>query len=277
MPDSLRLEPSQSKYEIHEIVDLPYRVVLYARDDLLFDSVDCRIPGVLDFEVSDRTAPDLLERSSLRVVDYDSLITALCSELANRYVVLHDHEGIFECLRFELPPEQLLDIGHVLIRNDALRYGGTCCCRTRNHCAPLSALWGPILGDVVPEDPVACAVGLLRLFDSVSFILSAPAPRETASIVPSLVWRASPTNVRTLEESMGLEVTTASLQAARVLRSAHPLVLEKLPVRRELPFVFRLEVFSGRDDRRVQTLNALCRMLPLAGPAFVQALVNGEI
>ena len=93
--------------KIHEIVDMFYRVVLYARNGLLFDSVvDCRIPGVLDFKVSDRTAPYLLERLSRRVVDFDFLIIAPCSELANRYVVLHDHERIFDCLRFELPPER---------------------------------------------------------------------------------------------------------------------------------------------------------------------------
>ena len=138
-------------------------------------------------------------------------------------------------------------------------------------------MWGPILSDVVPEDPVACTIGLLCLFDSVSFGLSAPTPRKTASFVSSLVWRSSPTYVRTLEESLGLEVPTASSQAARVLRSVHPLVLERFQTRPKPPFVFRFEDFSGRDDRRVQTLNALCRMLLLARPAFVQALVNGEI
>ena len=82
--------------------------------------------------------------------------------------MFYDREYTLDALRFAFPRARTVDLGqYVLLRNDALREGGTVWSRSRANTAPLEDLWRPILKRVIASDPVVKARRLLELFNGV--------------------------------------------------------------------------------------------------------------
>ena len=62
------------------------------------------------------------------------MVRDLSALLTQRYMVYNDRDAVLDALRFALPLDRTTDVGHVMhLRNDALRRGGTCWCRTRRQ------------------------------------------------------------------------------------------------------------------------------------------------
>ena len=135
-------------------------------------------------------------------------------------------------------------------------------------------IYVPLVDVKVPADPVKLAVGLLKLYNLVANKIAAPSEIGVPSFKTSLYWRSCPSKCRTLESSLILEKTTATASFKRVLRSANPLPSTIRPVHPSPPFVLHFEVRPFHEDRVVVSINALFTALPLAGPAFIEFLVQ---
>ena len=83
--------------------------------------------------------PAVMRRLPLRT--YPEALRGLSKLLARRYMVCYDGDATLDALRLSLPVKRTTDIGkNIPIRNRALRFGGTCWCRSRNTLVELEML-----------------------------------------------------------------------------------------------------------------------------------------
>ena len=147
-------------------IDLVRRIVLVEKRRILLNMrVDVSAQSVLSTPIQDRSTCRDIDRA---LQTYANIVTILLERLKTQFCVFYDFEYTLDALRCALPRERTVDLGkYVLLRNDALREGGTILSRSRAYTAPLEDLWRPILKRVVPSDSVETAHGLLELFDGV--------------------------------------------------------------------------------------------------------------
>ena len=147
-------------------IDLVRRIVVVEKRRILLNMrVDMSAPSVLSTPIHDRSTRGDIDRP---LQTYAIIVAILSERLKTRFCVFYDREYTLDALRFALPRERTVDLGqYVLLRNDALRKGGTVWSRSRAYTAFLEDLWRLILKRVVPSDPVENARGLLDLFDGV--------------------------------------------------------------------------------------------------------------
>ena len=145
------------------------RIVVFDATGVLADwRVLCEAPTILT-ENTILNAPDpaVVHRTPLK--QYTEMVRDLSALLTRHYMVLYDRDAVLEALSFALPLKRTTDVVHVMhLRNDALKCGGTCSCRTRRQLVSLDALWGPLIGGKIPANPIARAQGLLRMLDRVA-------------------------------------------------------------------------------------------------------------
>ena len=149
-------------------------IVVYATGVLADWRVRCEAPTILT-ENTILNAPDpaVVRRTPLK--QYTEMVRHLSALLTRRYMVFYDHDAVLDALRFALPLERTTDVEHVMhLRNDALRRGGTCWCRTRRQLVSLDALWRALIGGRIHTDPIVRAQGLLRMFDRVAVSIPPP-------------------------------------------------------------------------------------------------------
>ena len=279
------------------VIDLPLRVAVVERKmgreangceyvERLDVVVDCRsewaqTPSVrdhLELDPEDRTAFDVLAARDRPVRTYEELMQSVASRLGSHFVVLHDSDAVFEGLRYQLPYDAVLDVGHnILVRNEALCRGGAYWHRTRSLCAHLNYLWGPILGGDVPEDPVAIAKGLLRLYERVSGNLRRKAKSTMDSFSAPCQFFSSPSHVLSLRDSLNLEAVCADARFAKVNRSSSPLPQLVAVPPSPTPFVFVLWLWDGADEFTMLTVNSVLRLLPVAGLCLVRRLLDAGL
>ena len=121
-------------------VDITRHVVVQTDGGRLANwRVDIRTPTILnslDYQLIYQAS-----KSQLLLKKYSELVHFLLDSLSDRYFVFYDRESTLEALRLALPRDRSVDVGlHVLLRNDALRAGGTIWNRSRSRLAPLREL-----------------------------------------------------------------------------------------------------------------------------------------
>ena len=139
----------------------------------------------------------------------------LTLRLQSRFCVFYDRDATLDAIRFALPRDRTVDLGqHVLLRNDTLREGGTCWCRSRAYMAPLEDLYHPILKRPVLDSALQRARGLLELFDRIvnSFYEIPLSWSRNPNWVPAGMWYANFDRTRELFESLQLEQEFGDIQ-----------------------------------------------------------------
>ena len=246
------------------------RIVVVDATGVLADwRVRCEAPSILT-ENTILNAPDPavvrrtpLEQSTEMVRDLSALLT-------RRYMVFYDREAVLDVLRFALPLERTTDVGHIMhLRNDALRCGGTCWCRTRRQLVGLDALWGPLIGGRIPADPIARVQGLLRMFDRVAVSIPKPEVRRVNAWTPPQEWYSRPERLRELSASLAMEKRAGGFDER--VRRAHDTVAIWLPEPRyaSSPFHFALNCAHGLEPSRLEVVNRLMRIVPHHGLALL--------
>ena len=124
----------------------------------------CEAPTLIN-ENNPFNAPDAELARRLPLNSYTEALRELSLLLARRSMVFNARESVLDALRLSLPLDRKTDVGlNVHVRNEALRFGGTCWCRSRRTLVELDSLWPPLIGGRLPADPVAC-VRALHLAD----------------------------------------------------------------------------------------------------------------
>ena len=257
-----------------KLIDLPLRVVVRTGFATLFLAVfDCSVEGLLELDVSDLRAIASfgVYASSLR--KYDEAIQRLSKIIAECFIILHDHEAVFETLCLEILTHLFFDVGNnVLVRNDALRRGGHCWSRTRSRCVPLRDLWLIVAHCDVPEDLIQRADGLLAIHNRVAPHLPSQVANAGAATQPSIPWNSVPPMWRPLKRILNIESVSDVDKHPRISRSFNP--VPSLPaVPKPVPlFHFEVKLGFAEDTFKSATVNALLRALPLSGVALVDFL-----
>ena len=145
---------------------LTRRLVVVDKTGVLSDwRLQCETPTLLK-KKSPTNAPDPALESRLPLKSYSEIIRTLSILLVRRYMVFHDCEAVLDSLQLALPLKRTTDISlNIHVRNDALRSGGSCWCRSRRHLVEMEKLWQRLIGARVPADPIARAHGILRMFN----------------------------------------------------------------------------------------------------------------
>ena len=107
-------------------------------------------------------APNAELARRLPLKSYTEARRELSLLLSRRYMVFYDREIVLNALRRSLPLDRTIDVGlNVHVRNDALRFSGTCWCRSRRKLVELDWLWKQLIGGTLPADVVARERGIL--------------------------------------------------------------------------------------------------------------------
>ena len=86
--------------------------------------IDIRTPTILNSLDYQLIYP--ARESQLPLIKYSELVHFLLDSLSDRYFVFYDQESTLVALRLALTRDRFVDVGlHILLRNDALRAGGT--------------------------------------------------------------------------------------------------------------------------------------------------------
>ena len=150
------------------------RLTVVERSVLADWRVHCEAPTLI-VERNVISGPDREFACRLSLNSYAEKIRKLSLLLTRPNVVFHDREAVLDALRLSLSHERTTDVGlNVHVRNDALRAGGTCWQRSRRTLVKLQALWGPLIGGIVPEDGVSVARGFLQMFNRVAHPIPQP-------------------------------------------------------------------------------------------------------
>lgn len=257
---------------------MAFRVGVFDGKRKLFDCyMDCSVDGSLVLDVDGSVKFEQVEKAGVIAKPFDEMLWYLAALLRNRFVVLYDHENVFNVLRLELHRDQYFDVGFSrLIRNEALRSGGSFWLRALSVCAPLTELWDSVFNADMFEFGSALGQGLLKFYARVKRNTLPRAPLPAPDIVPTRRYRSTVSALLPLEVSVQMEMNANSLLKDLVLRLTCPAALPMVP--RPTPsFQFGVNVATGRDKFLVQTLNALILKLPLAGVAFVKFVVSAGI
>ena len=183
-----------------------------------------------------------------------------------------------DALRFALPRERTVDLGqYVLLRNDALRKGGTVWSRSRAYTAPLESLWRPILKRVVESDLVEKARGLLELFDGVVKSFHPQPMTHSSNWTPAGDWYSCLGRTRELSEWLHFKLQFGQVESRRQRYGGGRLLRLNEHRRGTAPFHFALAELPGVDSRRVLVTNRLCRLVPQAGLALMVCLVDANL
>ena len=147
MNDSVAIVVETNPYTFRDNgvpIDLVRRImVVEKRRILLKRRVDVSAPSVLSTPILDRSTRGNIDRP---LHTYANIVVILSERLKTRFCVFYDCEYILGVLRFALPRERTVDLGqYVLLRNDAIREGGTVWSRSRAYTALFENLWRPIL------------------------------------------------------------------------------------------------------------------------------------
>ena len=155
--------------------------------------------------------------SQLPLKKYSELVHFLLDSLSVRYFVFNDRESTLEALRLALFRNRSVDVGlHVLLRNDALRAGGTIWNQSRSRLAPLRGLWEPILRTHVIENLVDRARGIMQLFKNFGTSLAQPTTAGAAVLKATDNWRSHSGTELSFEVSLLLELESgASVERRR--------------------------------------------------------------
>ena len=149
--------------------------------------------------------PDSEAMRRLPLKTYTEALRGLSQLLVCRYMVLYDRDATLDALRLSLPIKRTTDIGkNKPIRNRALRFGGTCWCRSRSTVVELDMLCGPNFGGLVPDDLVARACGILQLFQRIADPIPHPKTSDAVTWIPWIDWFSRP-DVYELATSIMLE------------------------------------------------------------------------
>ena len=251
------------------------RIVVVDATGVLADwRVCCEAPTILT-ENTILNAPDpaVVRRTPFK--QYREMVPDLSALLTRRYMVFYDRDSVLDALRFALPLERTTDVGHVMhLRNDALRRGDTCWCRTRRQLVGLDALWGPLIGSRIPTDPIARTQGLLRKFDRLAVSIPMPEVRRMYAWTPPHDWYSPPERLRELSASLAMEKMAGGFDE-RVCR-AHDTAAIRLPKPRyaSSPFHFALNRAHGLEYSRLEVVNHLMHIVPHHGFALLSLLTE---
>ena len=232
--------------------------------------VRCEAPTILT-ENTILNAPDFAVVRRTPLKQYTEMVRDLSALLTRRDRVFYDQDAVLDALRFGLPLERTTDVGHVMhLRNDALRRGGTCWCRTRRQLVGLDALWGPLIGGRIPADPIARAEGLLRMFDRVAVSIPKPEVRRVNAWTPPQEWYSRPERLRELSASLAMEKRAGGFDER--VRRAHDTVAIRLPEPRYASSPFHRA--NGLEPSRLEVVNRLMRIVPHHGLALLSLLTE---
>ena len=202
----------------------------------------------------------------------------LLDSLSDRYFVFNDWESTLETLGLALPRDRSVDVGlHVLLRNDALRAGGTIWNRSRSRLAPLRGLWEPILRTHMPENLVDRARGIMQLFKNFGTSLAQPTTAGAAVLTATDNWRSRPGTELKLEDSLLLELEFFASVERRLREAEAALEIINELHRGSAPFHFVLRGAGGINKRRVEALNARLKLVPHAGLALLNMLLEADL
>ena len=158
---------------------------------------------MLSQPISDRSTRADLDRP---LQTYVNVVAILPERLKTRFCVFYDREYTLDVLRFALPRERNVDLGqYVLLRNDALREGGTVWSRSCAYTVPLEDHWRQILKLVVPSDPVEKARGLLELYHGVVKSFYPQPMTHSSNWTPAGDWYSRLGRTRVLSKSLHLK------------------------------------------------------------------------
>lgn len=174
-------------------MDMAFSVGVFDGIRVLFDCyVDCSVDGSLVLDVEGSVKLEQLENAGVIAMQFDEVLRILSALLRNRFVVLYDHENVFDVLRIELHRDQYFDVGfNRLIRNEALRGGGSCWLRALSACAPLADLWNPVFNADMPEFGLGLGRGLLKLYARVKKNTPPRAPLPAPDFVTTRRYRST--------------------------------------------------------------------------------------
>ena len=216
--------------------------------------------------------------SRMRPKSFDDMLLVLTEVLRTHFVILYDRESTFDALRFAIPLNRAVDLGRqVILRNDALREGGLCWCRSRRRLVNLKQLWMPLLRTPPSNNPVDRARGMLQLFDRIAKGIPIPPAVDIVHWTPPMEWQSAPHRVVKLNASLRLEVQSSyfEVRAQRALNAAQDRLAA--PVRGSAPFSFELCITGTINNGKVATANALMRLLPHPGLALLQMLIESDL
>ena len=238
--------------------------------------IDIRTPTVLNSLDNQLIYPARESQPSLK--KYSELVHFLLDSLRDRYFVFYDQESTLEALRLALPRDRSVDVGlHVLLRNDALMAGGTIWNRSRSRLALLKGLWEPILRTHVLENLVDRARGIMQLFKNFGASLAQPTTAGAAVLTATDNWRSRPGTELSLEDSLLLELESGASVERRRREAEAALEIINEPQRGSAPFHFVLRGAGGINKRRVEALNALLKLVPHAGLALLNMLLQADL
>ena len=254
----------------NKLVDLPVRVVFKTETTTRFNAMfDCCIEGCLELDVSDLRAVASFVVFTPSIRKYDEAIQEIAKLIDQHYIVLYDHEAVFEVLCLEIPTHLFFNVGHnVLIQNEALRRGGKYWYRTGSRCAKLCGLWRLVENGNVPENPVNRADGLFTIYNRVGAHLPPQVVVAGTSSQSSTQWNSVVPMWRPVKRVLNIESISDAEKHPRVSRSLNPvlslpIVLKPIPL-----FHFEAKLSFNEHTFKFATVNALQHAFPLAGVAL---------
>ena len=260
----------------HRLVDIARRVVCRSNTATLLDvQIVTSAPTLLLPPDRDRLSP---KGHTKDAKTFSEVTKILAEHLSCKYAVFYDRTATLSALRFSLPLERTFDCGrHILLRNDALRAGGTCWVRSRSRLIPLSDTWDHLIGGEFPTDAEDQAKALLKLMHKLDGALGQPSPLQSTEYVPPCPYYSHRFKVFELCESLLLEKRyfESPANVARALAAVPPQLLR--PVWGSAPFRFHLQRAVGLDPRRIEVCNCLCRLVPHFGLALLNRFVANDV
>ena len=257
-------------------IDCVRRIVVVEKRRILLNMrVDVSAPSMLSPLIHDRSTRGDIDQP---LQTNANIVVIISKRLKTRFCVFYDREYTLDALRFALPRERSVDLGqYVLLRNDALREGGTVWSRSCAYTAFLKDLWSPILKGVVPSVPVEKARRLLELVDGVVKSFHLRPITHSLNWTPAGDWYSRLGRTRELLESLHLELQTGHVESRRQRYGAGRLPRLNEPRRATAPFYFSLAKLPGVGSHRVLVTNRQCRQVSQAGLAMLVCLVNAKL
>ena len=230
-------------------IDLVRRIVVVEKRCILLNMrVDVSAPSVLSTPIQDRSTCGDIDRA---MQTFANIVAILSERLMTRFYVFYDLEYTLDALRFALPRERTVDFGkYVLLKNDALREGGTVWSRSRAYTVTLEDLWRPILKRVVQSDPVETARPLLELFDGVVKSFHPQPMTHSSNWTPAGDWYSRLGRSRELLELLHLELQFGHVEPQRQRYGAGRLPRLNKPRRGTALYHFALSELPGVDSSR---------------------------
>ena len=134
-------------------IDLVRRIVVVEKRRIPLNMrVNISAPSVLSTPIQDRSTYGEIDRP---LQTYANIVAILSERLKTRFCLFYDCEYTLDALRFALPRERTVDLGYyVLLRNDALREGGS--------LVAIARIQGPSRGPLASDSEARCSVKSCR-------------------------------------------------------------------------------------------------------------------